>query len=203
MEDCFGWKCGVDENGGKTFFCVFPPLMFMLGGAWVLYFGISSYYSDLEFGLFDEEYLAEQLTYDIIIGSIVAGIGLILLIVLLTIKFLYKCGYFKPYGFTYNTETKMISVHNGHRKREFYIGDLIRVKYNNNMLDQTSYNHGIYKYVKTSYGFMKLTFIVNGKRKTAKPFGLISSVEGTANHIYSLCYEELARKEKEKSEFEY
>ncbi len=195
MKENFGWKFGLDENGGKLFFCIFPPLMLMLGGAWVLYFGISTYYSDLEFGILDEEYLYSALMDDILIGSIVLGIGLVLMIFLLSIKALYKSGYFSVYGFTYDHETKTLSVHNGHRKREFYIGDLVKVKINNTMLERTSYSNGTYNFVKTPYGFIKVCYMHKGRKKWVKPFGLIHSAESTAGYINHLYEQEMIAKQ--------
>ena len=197
MEEDFGWKFGLDENGSKLFVCIFPPLMFMLGGAWVLYFGISSYYSDLEFGILDEEDLYEIMMDDVLIGSIVLGIGLTLLIVLCSIRALYKSGFFSVYGFTYDHETKMLSVHNGHRKREFYIGDLVKVKVNTTMLDRTSYNNGIFKFVKTPYGFVKVCYMHKGRKKWLTPFGLIDSAESTGDYINYLYEQEMIAKQKQ------
>ena len=195
MVENFGYKCGVDEKGGNLFVCIFPPLCIMLGGVWVIYFTISSYYSDLEFGILDAEDLEPTLRYGIITGSIVFGIGLILLMFLVGLKFLYKSGFFSPYGFSFNHETKMITVHSGHKKKEFYIGDLIGIKVNNNMLDKSDLLRGIYNYYKAPYGFIKLIFLVNGKKKTAKPFGLIECAQCTADYIDYLSYQEVKAKQ--------
>lgn len=198
MIEHFGEKFGLDEKGGKLIYCILPPLAFILGGALIIYFGVDDYYHELSIGFYDADWMGASLKSSIIIGSVIAGIGLIIMIVTNVIRILYKTGYFSIYGFSYNKETKMLSIHNGHRNKEFYIGNLEKVRVNNTFIDKFSYSKGIINHVKTPYGFVKVCFRVNGRKKWAKPFGLIDSAGGAAYYINSLYNDEMALKEKAK-----
>lgn len=191
MKHQFGLKMGMSpEKIIPLFVCIIPPLMFCLGGIGILVFSITDYYDMMEIGLYEQEFMESQLTSGVVIGSILIGIALILCVVLLVIRRLYKTGYWCIYGFTYHEDTRMLQVHRGHRIRQYYVGSIIDVRIMNRGLRTDGQYDQRYSYRKTSYGYLKVCFFENGKKKWDYPYGMLADVESTRNVIASLVQQE-------------
>ena len=197
MIDNFGAKFGLDEKVGfKWWLCVFPPLAFILGGLGIMAWSITDYYDMVGFGMYDEAFMEKMLWDGLITSFILIGVGLVLMFTLSLFKLFYKTGFWSVWGFTYNEETKMLSVHKFHKKREFYIGDLLEIKVANRGLNYRGEYEPVYSNRKTSFGYIHVYYNKNGKRKRLSPYGLIHGVEGVAYKINFYYEQELASKAK-------
>ena len=183
----FGLKYGLDPDRIIPVVPrVIPPLALIVGGIGLGAWTVSDYYDMVEFGMYDEEFMEKSLWSGLGFAIFLAAIGIILFLVLNAIHLLYKSGYFSVWGFSYDDETHMLSVHKFHKKREFYIGDLSYVKISNGGLDINGKWEAYRSNRRTSFGYIHVYFEVNGKKKRVSPYGMLCAVEDTANMIYQL-----------------
>ena len=179
MEHKFGLKFGLDpEKIWPIWLCIIPGTAMFLGGLGILAWGISDYYDSLEIGLYDKEWLDSQLKYTIFPAAVLIVVGILLVSFLFLFRTLYKTGFWCPYGFTFNDQTGMLTVHHGHKGTTFHIQYLQRVKISNTGLDSNGRYNTLYHGKKRDYGYIKLYYLKNGHKRSVSPYGMIHGVEG-------------------------